>query len=145
MLVWVALLTAGFGATRAFDGASTADHAARQALAAAAGAQHAASQALAAVAGAQADTNDLAALTARVARDERQSCLIQQRQLPAGRVLSRIMVNIHGLLSVPATRAQRRAGLWPPSPRVRRLLHNLNVRLGQYRRLERRQPRTRHC
>lgn len=144
VLVWVAIIVAGYAATEAHSVASGAHRAATAAGHGAQNASRAARGAHQLAAGASATAQSLSALTARVAGDERESCLIQRAQLPAGRALDAVMFDIHALLTLPRTRAERRAQGHLPR-REKRLIRRLDRSLATFNRLERATPPTRTC
>lgn len=81
-----------------------------------------------------------AKLVARVAMDERQTCKIQARGLPAGHFLATAMGDINELLSL-----QTPAQLAKLPPFARDLLTSLHTSSGQYKKIEANQPQHRSC
>lgn len=77
------------------------------------------------------------ALVARVAHDERQTCVIQARGLPAGHDLAAAMADIHELLLLPSSQQ--------PPPVVAVIIADLNGQLSAYLTLESHQPASRTC
>lgn len=85
---------------------------------------------------------------AELRRDERNTCLIQQRGLPAGHELAATMADIHALLTLPPTAATKRQQSQVPPKLLAHELHlvtDLNTHLAKYSRAESRQPATRKC
>lgn len=83
------------------------------------------------------NTANLTKLTARVANDEFDTCVIQRRGLPAGHELAASMSEIHALLTLPSPT--------PPPPPVAAILSSLNGHLATYLTIEAKQPRSRSC
>lgn len=79
-------------------------------------------------------------LVARVAMDERQTCKIQARGLPAGHYLASAMGDINELLSL-----QTPAQLAKVPPFARDLLTGLHASSGAYKKIEAKQPQRRTC
>lgn len=154
-----AALIAAIGATVAIADSSDASGSAHAAQQAAGQASSSAGQASAAAAQAQATANgaqatasnssnlanQVAALAARLANDEQQTCTIQARGLPAGHELAASMADIHKLLTLrPTTPAERAAAKRTP-PTVRAVLRDLDQHLARYQRDEHHQPQSRRC
>jgi hypothetical protein len=72
------------------------------------------------------------------------SCVIQARGLPAGHELAAALSNLHSLLIVPETAAQKRAQR-SETPLQRYLTDQLNGHLAKYQAAEASQPHSRSC
>lgn len=87
-------------------------------------------------------------LAHRLTNDERSTCAIQARGLPAGHELAATMADIHTLLTLPPTAAQKRQQSQVPPKLLAHELHvlaDLNAHLGKYSAAEAKQPETRKC
>lgn len=85
---------------------------------------------------------------AQLRRDEHNTCVIQQRGLPAGHELAASMADIHALLTFPPTPAARREQAQVPPWQLRRelaVLKDLDAHLAKYSAAEAKQPQTRRC
>ena len=111
-----------------------------QASSAAATAQSAAADAQSAASSSGALSAELAGLVRRVSRDERRTCQIQARGLPAGHQLAASMRDIHALLTIPPS-----PDAPPEAPYIKRLVRDLDGHLAAYLRAERAQPHRRSC
>ena len=74
----------------------------------------------------------------RVSRDERQTCMIQSRGLPASKHLASVMIDVQKLLAPVPGEPKPLAALAP-------ILADLKVQVAAYNRLEARQPSGRSC
>ena len=108
-------------------------------------AQHAkatAAQAAAQAARTRQLTDQVAALTRRLATDEHATCTIQARGLPASHDLAAFVSSINGLLRLSNPARERANGA---TPAALRLLATMERSSGAYTRIEAKQPRMRTC
>lgn len=81
----------------------------------------------------------------RLIHDERKTCSIQARGLPAGHELAASMRDIHALLTLkPVTPAQKLAAANMSASQIR-IVGDLNLHLAAYLAAEAEQPRGRSC
>ncbi len=86
------------------------------------------------------DSARVFSLSHRLGGDEQQTCLIQQRGLPAGHELADVMADVHALLTYPPAKGQP----VPPLPEQWTIV-SLDRDVALYLRDEAKQPASRHC
>lgn len=87
-------------------------------------------------------------LAHRLSKDESSTCAIQSRGLKATPFLIGYLTDLHAITTIPPDKATRRREAQLPPKQLHlelALLHSLNANLAAYLKIEKGQPKTRHC